>query len=1021
MSSLLLKVIIRLLAMVAKEDGVTTQEREQVEAFLGENLNPNSIFAYMSEFDDYVDDISFSPLTGRDEIKQLTDLCSQVNLELTYQQKLVVIAELVSIMVADGDISPHEEELVDTIGDAFYMEEQVVQNIRNFVVGNTIQELDGDEVAFANDQKDLSSKIKHIYRAGIPGLFAFLHVGGETDCYFIKYLGKANVFMNGVALKPQKVKTLAPGSSIKRDRALPIYYGDIINQFVSSAVNTAISFEAKNIDYRFPNGELGLRSINVSENSGNLVGIMGSSGAGKSTLCNVLNGMESPSNGQILINGIDMHEHPEQVKGLIGFVPQDDLLIEDLSSYENLLYAAKLCFDNLSKKELDQLVIKTMSSLGILDIKDLKVGSPFSKTISGGQRKRLNIGLELLREPAVLFVDEPTSGLSSRDAENIMDLMKELTLKGKLIFVVIHQPSSDIFKMFDKLIILDVGGYQIYDGNPVEGVVYFKTLIDLVNNEQGECIECGNVNPEQIFNIIETKVVNEYGNHTNQRKISPKQWNQFYIEHGIDKEIITTSEAPKTSLKRPNKFQQMKVFIQRDVMSKLSNKQYLIINLVEAPVLAFILAFLLRYRESSEYLFGKNINIPAYLFMSGIVALFMGLTVSAEEIIKDRKILKREAFLNLSRSSYLLSKIIILFSISALQTLLFVLVGDGILEMKGMFLVNWGILFSISCLANIVGLNISSAFNSAVTIYILIPILIIPQLILSGVVVQFDNLNPTITSYDKVPAIGEVMASRWGFEAAMVTLYKENKYEKPFYELDKTMGQAEYKKTYYIPSLLTKLDYCNNPTNQGETKEISNGLSLLRNEINSELKFIGKDEFPDVEKLTPEEFNASVYQNSRDFLQTLKKVYSTRYNNASTEKSNLASGFTETSDKQEEFVALQNAYQNEAIKSIVTGKNQLERIKENNNRLIQKSNLIYKDPNPSHALDFREQFFTPSKHILGQTFDTLYFNVMVIWVISFLFIITLYFDILRRIIDLIGNITWTKGKEMDRKVLFHFR
>src|ERR1035438_8621145 len=144
------------------------------------------------------------------------------------------------------------------------------------------------------------------------------------------------------------------------------------------------------------------------------------------------------------------------------------------------------------------MVLNLLTDLGLYETRDLKVGSPLEKTISGGQRKRLNIALELIREPAVLFVDEPTSGLSSRDSENIMDLLKELALKGKLVFVVIHQPSSEIFKMFDKLMILDVGGYPIYYGNPVDAVIYFKTIINHVNSNESECITCGNVNPELI-------------------------------------------------------------------------------------------------------------------------------------------------------------------------------------------------------------------------------------------------------------------------------------------------------------------------------------------------------------------------------------------------------------------------------------------------------------------------------------------------------------------------------------------
>lgn len=1003
MSGPLLTAIIKLLALVAKEDGVQKQERDQIESFLIDNLNPKSIPGYMKEFDDFVKKLSKGSDINRDDIKQLTALCDQINTELTFQQKVVVVVELVGVMVADGKITEREEILVESIGSAFNFDDDIIEKITAFTSARSIEDIASEHVAIANGNKDETFP-HHIYRHDFDGFMAFLQITGESECYFTKYVGNTNVFLSGIPIKPNKVKMFAPGSSIRQDGSNPLYYGDVISHFVDSEEIDSIVFEARNIDFRFKNGKLGLRQINLSEKSGNLVGIMGSSGAGKSTLCNVLNGMEAPSDGQILINGIDINKNPDQVEGLIGFVPQDDLLMEELTCYDNLYYAAKLCFSHLGKDELDKLVIKTMSSLGILQIKDLKVGSPLSKTISGGQRKRLNVGLELLREPSVLFVDEPTSGLSSRDAESIMDLMKELTLKGKLIFVVIHQPSSDIFKMFDKLIILDVGGYQIYNGNPVEAVVYFKQMIDMINADHGECIECGNVNPEQIFNIIETKVVNEYGNLTDERKIAPEQWNAMFLEENERPQWMSgEDEPPESSLKTPGRFNQMGVFIQRDVLSKLSNTQYLVINLLEAPLLAFILAFLLRYSEAGgEYWFGKNINVPAYLFMSVIVALFMGLTVSAEEIIKDRKILKREAFLNLSRSSYLMSKILILFTISAIQTLLFVLIGNSILEMKGMLLANWGILFATSCLANIVGLNISSSFNSAVTIYILIPILIIPQLILSGVVVHFDKLNPTISSYSHVPLIGDIMASRWAFEASMVTQYKDNAYEKQFYDLDKQMGQASYMKTYYIPTLESKLEIVQDAGSTDEEKNSS--FEILRNEIGIQLRTVGKQFFPEVDQLNPMDFTQETGEKASAFLDALRKVQNNRFNKANNEKNTMLAQLNSSGERQAKFLELQNRHRNESIEDILTGKNRLIRIQEVNGRLVQQSNLIFKEPNPASAFDLRQQFYTPGKNFFGVVMDTYWYNLIVIWLFSVVFTVTLYFDLLRKIVSAMGGI-----------------
>jgi energy-coupling factor transporter ATP-binding protein EcfA2 len=388
--------------------------------------------------------------------------------------------------------------------------------------------------------------------------------------------------------------------------------------------------------------------------------------------------------------------------------------------------------------------------------------------------------LELVREPSILFVDEPTSGLSSRDAENVMDLLKQLALSGKLIFVVIHQPSSDIFRLFDQLYMLDTGGYPVYFGNPADALIYFKRQVHLTDAEQSECSVCGNINPEQLFNIIELHEVDEFGKSTNNRKVTPKEWNELYKNVAASTVEDSKLELSVKRNKKAGPFAQWKIFFTRDLLSKLSNKQYMLINLLEAPVLALVLGFILRYSSASNYELISNPNLPAYLFICVIVSLFMGLSVSAEEIIRDRKIRQREKFLHLSKTSYFLSKVSLLFIISAIQTLCFVLIGNALMGIHDMNMTYWMILFTTSCFANLLGLNISAALDSAVTVYILIPFLLIPQILLSGVIVRYDKLHPLINCNEGVPLIGNVMTSRWSYEALTVEQFANNPFEKQF-------------------------------------------------------------------------------------------------------------------------------------------------------------------------------------------------------------------------------------------------
>jgi ABC-type multidrug transport system ATPase subunit len=1024
MSERILRALMQMFAIIAKVDGVNNTGRAIVQSFLKQQLSQEQVDTYLKIFDEYLEahhQVSkkkdgTAKRTSLNSVKVLK-ICTQINQELEQPQKVIVLIRLLEFIYSSNEISEQEYEFVTTVAETFNIPNEEFLSLKHFVEDKAEIFPNSPNILVINNKEGgYKNSSKHILCETLPDDVRVIQIE-SVGMYALRIYGNIELQLNGQGISKERVHILTPGSSLRSSKVKPIYYSDIIGRFLADSSKAKISFEAKNIEYKFKGGKLGLRNINISEESGKLIGIMGGSGAGKSTLLNVLNGVEVPSGGGVFINGKNIHTDKKAVEGVIGHVTQDDLLIEELTVFQNLFYNAKLCFGNLSDEEIADKCRHLLADLGLSETRDLKVGSPLEKTISGGQRKRLNIALELIREPSVLFVDEPTSGLSSRDSENIMDLLKELALKGKLIFVVIHQPSSDIFKMFDKLMILDVGGYPIYYGNPVDAVSYFKRLVNHVNAEESECWNCGNVNPELIFNIIESKVLDEYGNLTHIRKTTPSEWSKHYREL-IESHLTENKHAgeiPEAIFKIPNAFKQFGVFIKRDVLSKLTNTQYLMINLLEAPLLAFILAFLVRYFNtdvdtSKGYIFKENENMPAYMFMSVIVALFVGLSVSAEEIIRDRKIRKRESFLNLSKGSYLWSKIIIMFVLSAFQTLTFILVGNAVLGVKGMYFDYWLVLFTTSCFANMLGLNISSAFNSAVTIYILIPFLIIPQLLLAGVVVKFEKLNPTLAKQGGVPVVGEMMASRWAFEALAVNQFKENAYERNFYKYDKSISIAQYKKIYWIPKLETKITKIGNELKSGKVlKDLAADIELIKNEITKEQNISKKIKCDVLPSINVANYNEATVAGIKSYFKELNDYYINVENTARKKSDEVASNMQKTPEAKEKFLKLQDDYENESLNQYVKNANNLgDRILEKDGRLIQQIEPIFEDPAESNF--GRAHFFAPRKKFLGTLYATYWFNLCVVWLMSIVLMITLYFDVFKKIMDALGNIKFSRKK-----------
>ena len=798
-----------------------------------------------------------------------------------------------------------------------------------------------------------------------------------TGTLIFTYNGDDRVLLNDVPVLSGAYQVWLQSSVLKGKNGHPVYYSTILAEYNkkngSEENSQQVEFSGRDINFRFPNSDNGMHDLNFTLHSGELLAIMGGSGTGKTTLLSILNGSLIPQEGHITINGHDISE--QKAKDLIGFVPQDDLLIEELTVYQNLYYTAKLCFASLSEEEIDRRVMKILKDLGLDATKNLKVGSAINKYISGGQRKRLNIALELIREPAVLFLDEPTSGLSSADTEKVINLLKEQTYKGKLVVVNIHQPSSDVYKLFDRLWLLDKGGYPVFDGNPIDAITYFKGAANYADAETSACPTCGNVNPEIVLNIIDEKALNNMGETSDTRKMTPQEWHELYLKNQPAFAQPAINDVPASDLKKPGKISQFLIFLRRNFKTKITNIQYLCIALLEAPILAVICALLTRYAPPEGYSVMDNKNLVSYFFMAVIVATFIGMSGSAEEIIKDRALLKREKFLQLSYGSYIWSKIIFMAGVSLIQTFLFILIGNSIMGV-GLFGVWWLILFATAFLANLTGLLLSQCLSSIVSIYISIPILLIPQILLCGLVVSFSDLTPKSTT-GNVPLIGDLIPSRWSYEALAVTSFTDNTYEKPFFALDKARQENQFYNLGFLYELQSQLQTMNDEKERG--KEV-NPMHL--NVINTNLPVL--TEFCGMEPYVGD----SSYQSLYNYMKEAEKILAKRGNDYTMKKDGMIAAIIKEQGK-DAFLDVKRNNFNIKLEEFVTGADQLRMVDIVDDYLVPRSGIIYLTP---HNKLGRAPFYSSEKILGSWHVKTLWFNLGVILLMSVIAIILLLTD-----------------------------
>ena len=938
MTDVILSSFVSLFALFGKVEQVDeSRAKEMLVSYLRRHFGIRNIDLYLDLYSDMRMAYEMSDdLNTQDTVNSI---CSTLHGQIRTSEESLLLLRIMEFCGSEGE---NAHAMFKTMAEKFCISEEQYNDFADFVGSRETEHV----------------KLHHI--EGFDGTLKTL-LDPATGLLLFTYLGEDTVLLNDVPVLTGAYQVWQQSSVLKKHNGRPVYYSSIISTYSNVDEQTqAVEFCGRNINFRFPNSDNGMHDLSFTLTNGVLLAIMGGSGTGKTTLLSLLNGSLKPQQGTITINGHSISE--PQAKDLIGFVPQDDLLIEELTVYQNLWFTAKLCFAGMSDEDIDRRVMKTLKNLGLDVIKDLKVGSAINKYISGGQRKRLNIALELIREPVVLFLDEPTSGLSSADTEKVILLLKEQTLKGKLIIVNIHQPSSDVYQLFDRLWLLDRGGYPVFDGNPIDAITYFKTAANYADAETSACPTCGNVNPEIVLNIIDEKAINNTGEPSDERKMSPQDWHELYLNSRETMPEPELSAVPPSDQKKPHALKQFMIFLHRNIKTKITNVQYLCITLLEAPLLALICALLTRYAPPEGYTVMDNKNLVSYFFMAVIVATFTGMSGSAEEIIKDRALLKRESFLNLSYGSYIWSKIVYMAGVSLIQTLLFIVVGNAIMGIHGLFWTWWLILFVTAFLANLTGLLLSQCLSSVVAIYISIPLLLIPQILLCGLVVSFTDLTPKSTT-GNVPLIGDLIPSRWSYEALAVTSFTDNLYEEQFFEDDKEKYETQFYNVGFLNELQSQLETMKSEKERGQEVKPEH-LEVIRENLHRVTDYCGMDPYQ----------GDYGYASLKSYMAEAERILSKRSNQIALKGDAKVAAFIREYGK-ETLLELKRNHFNTKLEDCVIGADQRHMVEVVDRQLVPRTGLVYLTPLSRNG---KAPFYSSVKMLGSWPVKTLWFNMAVL-------------------------------------------
>jgi ABC-type multidrug transport system ATPase subunit/pSer/pThr/pTyr-binding forkhead associated (FHA) protein len=470
-----------------------------------------------------------------------------------------------------------------------------------------------------------------------------------------------------------------------------------------------VAIRTERIVKQFDNGKIGLHECSFEIPAKSLLAVMGPSGCGKSTLLKALNGDSPPSSGQVFISGLELNANYDYLKTQIGYVPQDDIVHRELTVEQSLFYAAKLRLEHSDSTFIRQKIEQVLKDLNIEHIRHNLVGK-----ISGGQRKRVSIAVEILTDPLILFLDEPTSPLDPQTIEEFLEILRNLSNKGTTVIMVTHKPED--LNYMDTVIFMAEGGHKVYQGDTSAYLRHF-----------------------QVEDTIKVYA-----------QLAMPQATKWINNHKQNHPALGTMQAPKEkqNSRHANFFHQFWWLTLRYFNIKLNDRLNTLVLVGQAPIIAGLICLIF-----------QDIT-PAVPFLLAVSAVWFGTNNAAREIVGEAPIYKRERMFNQGILAYMLSKVTVLGTFAAIQSLLFTLIitinfsnDDPSWEAPAKTFL-WMLFVSLA--ASMMGLLLSAIVSTTEKVMTLVPIALIPQIMLAGVVAKISSPIVELLSY--------LTLSRWGNE-----------------------------------------------------------------------------------------------------------------------------------------------------------------------------------------------------------------------------------------------------------------